>query len=92
MRPAICLLIPTTCWGSGNITEPLVPRTSPCDVNIATGKFQSYKSPGTDQILADLIQAQLVNHIWNKQELPQRRKEFIIVHIYKKGDKIYRRN
>jgi hypothetical protein len=92
MRPAICLLIPATCWRDGGITEPLVPRTSPCDVDIATVKFQSYKSPGTDQILADLIQPQLINHIWNKKELPPRRKASIIVRIYKKDDKTDGRN
>jgi hypothetical protein len=56
-----------------------------------------YKSPGSDQILAELIQAggeilphtirKLVNSVWNKEELPDQWKEFIIVPIHKKGDK-----
>jgi hypothetical protein len=66
-------------------------------VEIATGKLKRYKSPGTDQIPAELIKAgsetlyseihRLVRSIWNKEELPQQWKESIIVPIYKKGDK-----
>jgi hypothetical protein len=37
--------------------EPLVPEHSLVEVKIAIGKFKSYKSPGTDQILAELIKA-----------------------------------
>jgi hypothetical protein len=53
--------------------------------------------PGTDQIPAELIKAgdrtvrsevvQLINSVWNKEELPEELKVSIIVHIYKKGDK-----
>jgi hypothetical protein len=56
-----------------------------------------YKSQGTDQIPAQLIQAggnilrsvihKLINCIRNKEELPEQWKESIIVPIYKKGDK-----
>jgi sorting nexin-29 len=66
-------------------------------VEIAIGKLKSYKSPGTDQILAELIKAggetlhseihRLICCIWNKEELPQQWKESIIVPINKKGDK-----
>jgi hypothetical protein len=66
-------------------------------VQIAIGKLKSYKSLGTDQILAELIKAggetlyseirRLICSIWNKEELPQQWKESIIVPIYKKGDK-----
>jgi hypothetical protein len=66
-------------------------------VEIAIGKLKSYKSPGTDNIPAELIKAggetlyseihRLICCIWNKEELPQQWKEFIIVSIYKKGDK-----
>jgi hypothetical protein len=59
--------------------------------------LKSYKSPGTDQIPAELIKAEgetlyseiwrLICCIWNKEELPQKWKESIIVPIYKKGDK-----
>jgi hypothetical protein len=56
------------------------------------------KSPGIDQIPAELIQAggetlrfeihKLNNFIWNKEELPEKWKESIIVPIYRKGDKM----
>jgi hypothetical protein len=54
-------------------------------------------SPGTDQILVEVLQAggntlysmiyKLINYIWNMGELPQQWKESIIVPVYKKGDK-----
>jgi hypothetical protein len=37
--------------------EPLVPEPSLVEVEVAIGKLKSYKSPGTDQILAELIKA-----------------------------------
>jgi hypothetical protein len=55
-----------------------------------------YKSPGTDQIPAEIIQAgaetlwseiQKLNSNWNKEELPYQWKKFIIAPIYKKGYK-----
>jgi hypothetical protein len=77
--------------------EPLVPEPSIVKVQIAIGKLKSYKSPGADQIPAELIKAggeilnseihRLTCSIWNKEELPQQWKEYIIVPIYKKGDK-----
>jgi hypothetical protein len=77
--------------------EPLVPETSLVQVEIAIGKLKSYKSPGTDQSLVELIKAggeilyseihRLICCIWNEEELPQQWKESIIVPIYKKGDK-----
>jgi hypothetical protein len=77
--------------------EPLVPEPSSAEVEIATEKLKSYKSPGTEQIPAELIQAggnalrseihKLINCVWNKEELPEQWKESIIVPIYKKGDK-----
>jgi hypothetical protein len=77
--------------------EPLVPEPSLVEVEIATGKLRSYKSPGTYQILAELIKARgetlysethrLICCIWNKEELPQQWKESIILPIYKKEDK-----
>jgi hypothetical protein len=61
--------------------EPLVPEPSLVKVEIAIGKFKSYKSPGSGQILAELIKAQgetlcsvihkLICSIWNKEEFPQ---------------------
>jgi hypothetical protein len=61
--------------------------------------LKKYKSPGSDQIPAELIQAggkmllsvinKLINStsIWNKEELPHQWKESIIVPIHKKGNK-----
>jgi hypothetical protein len=77
--------------------EPLVPEPGLVEVEIAIGKLKSYKSRGTDQILAELIKAgdetlyseihRLICCIWNKEELPQQRKESIIIPIHKKGHK-----
>jgi hypothetical protein len=77
--------------------EPLVPEPSLVEVEIAIGKLKNYKSPGTDNIPAELIKAggetlyseihRLICFIRNKEELPQQWKEYIIVPIYKKGYK-----
>ena len=77
--------------------EPLVPEPSDGEVERAIKKLKSHKSPGIDQIPAELIKAgdrplrcaihKLVISIWNKEELPEEWKELIIVPIYKKGDK-----
>jgi hypothetical protein len=37
--------------------EPLVPDPSPFEVEVAIEKLKRYKSPGSDQIPAELIQA-----------------------------------
>jgi len=68
----------------------------PFEVELAIDKLRSHKSPGTDQILAELIKAgdrtiryeihKLIS-IWNMVELPDEWKESIIVPIYKKSDK-----
>jgi hypothetical protein len=77
--------------------EPLVPEPSACEVEMAIEKPKRHKSPGTDQIPAELIKAggrtirseihKLINCIWNKEELPEQWKESIVVPVYKKGDK-----
>jgi len=77
---------------------PLVPESSAPKVGLATESLKSHISPGTDQIQAELINAEgktirfeihkLIIPIWNKEELPEEWKELIIVPIYKKGDKI----
>jgi hypothetical protein len=56
--------------------EPLVPHPSPIEVEIAIAKFKRHKSPGNDEILAELFQAggeilrskihKLIKSIWNK--------------------------
>jgi hypothetical protein len=76
--------------------ELLVPDTCP-EVKIATAKFNKYQSKGSDQIPAELIQAEgetllavinkLVNSIWNMKESLDQWKEFIIVLFHKEGDK-----
>ena len=77
--------------------EPLVPEPSVFEVELAIEKLESHKSPGIDQIPAELITEggrtiryqihKLIFSIWNKEELPEEWKESIIVPIYKKGDK-----
>ena len=64
---------------------------------MAVEKIGRQKSPGIDQIPAKLIKAggrtirseihKLIISIWNKDKLPQKWKESIIVPVYKKGDK-----
>jgi hypothetical protein len=58
--------------------EPLAPGPSRLGVEIATAKLKKYKSPGSDQIPAETIQAggetlppvihKLINSVWNKEE------------------------
>jgi hypothetical protein len=77
--------------------EPLVPGPSRLEVEIAIAKSKKYKSPGNDQIMAELIQTRgkillsaihkLINSVWNKEELPDQWKEYIIVPVHKKWDK-----
>ena len=77
--------------------EPLVPEPSAFEVELAIEKLKSHKSPGIDQILAELAKEagrtiryqihKLIDSIWNKEELPEEWKESIIVPIHKKGDK-----
>jgi hypothetical protein len=59
--------------------------------------LKRYKSPGNDQILAEIIQAggetslseihKLINSMWDKEELLDQWKESIIVNNSQKGDK-----
>jgi hypothetical protein len=60
--------------------EPLAHESSCFHVEIAIGKLKRNKSPSTDQIPAELLQAggntqcsdirKLIHSIWNKEELP----------------------
>jgi hypothetical protein len=66
-------------------------------VEIAIAKLEGYKSPGSNQIPAKLIQAggetlqseihKLVNFIWNMEQLPDQWKESIILPVYRKDDR-----
>jgi hypothetical protein len=77
--------------------EPFVPEPSASEVEVGIGKLEWYKSPGVDQIPAELIQAggetlrseihKLIKLISNKEELPRQWNESVVVPIHKKGDK-----
>jgi hypothetical protein len=76
--------------------ERFVPESNASEVQVAIGKLKRYKSPGVDQIPAELIQAggetlrseihKLIKLMRNK-ELPHQWKMSIVVPIYKNGDK-----
>ena len=95
------LQTPTVLWLGGgqaeiHTAEPLIPESSAFEVKLAIGKLKSHKSPGIDEIPAELIKAgggttcgeihKLITSIW-KEKLPEEWKESIIVRIHKKGDK-----
>ena len=77
--------------------EPLVPEPSAFEVELATEKLKSHKSPGIDQIPAKLIKAwgrricyevhKLIIFIWNKEKLPEEWEKSITVLFCQKGDK-----
>ena len=69
--------------------EPLVHEPSASEVELAIDKLKSHKSPGIDQIPAELIKAggkkicleihKLITSIWKKEKLPEEWKQSIIV-------------
>jgi len=69
----------------------------PLRFELAIDKLKSHKSPGIDQILAELIKAggrtiyleihKLITSVWKKEKLPEEWKESIIVPVLKNGDK-----
>jgi len=77
--------------------EPLVPEPNASEVELAIDKLKSHKSPGIDQIQAELFKAggrtifleihKLITSIWKKKQLTEEWKESIIVPIHKKGIK-----
>jgi len=78
----------------GWLPSKLVPEPNASDIELAIEKLKIHKSPGIDQIPAELIKAgvrticckihKLIISIWNKEELPEEW-ESIMVPIYKKG-------
>jgi hypothetical protein len=74
--------------------ETFVIELSAAEVEVIIRKLKSYKSPGSHQIPAELIQAgreilhsqvhKLIMLIWNKEELPHHWKELFIIPIHKK--------
>jgi len=79
-----------------------VPELSAFEVELSIEKLKSCKSPGNDQIPAELINAKgrtirydinkLTISIWNKEKFPEGWKESIIVPVYKKDDERYLSN
>jgi hypothetical protein len=70
--------------------------SSQLEFQIYLAKLKKYKSPYSDQILAELIQAggerlvsmiKLITSLWNKKELPDQWMKSIIIPLHKKGDK-----
>ena len=76
-----------------------MPEPSAFKVELVIEKLKRHKSPGTDQIPAELIKAggriighevhKLFNSVWNMEELPDEWKKSITVPIHKKADKAY---
>jgi hypothetical protein len=77
--------------------EPLIPGPISFEVEIVIANLIKYKSPGSDEIPPELIEAggeillcaiyKLIDSVWNDQELPDQWKESIIVPVHKKFDK-----
>ena len=78
--------------------ELLVPEPSGAEVELAIYKLKSHKSPGIDQIPAELIKSggrkicleihKLITSNWKKEKLPKGWKESIVVPIHKKRIKV----
>jgi hypothetical protein len=73
--------------------EPFVPEPSASEAEVEIGKLKSYKSPGVDQIPAELFQEggealrsdihKPIKLIRKKEELPHQWKESIVVPVHK---------
>jgi hypothetical protein len=76
-------------------TEIVVPE--PRRLKLLPQMLKRHKLPGIDEFMAELVHElggalcyvihKLVNSIWNKEELPERWKESIVLPIYKKRNK-----
>ena len=77
--------------------EPLVPEPSASEVEMTIDKLKSHKSPGVDQIPAELFKAgdrticleihKIIISISKEEGLPEEWKESIIIPIHKEEDK-----
>jgi hypothetical protein len=77
--------------------EPLVAGSTHLEVEIFIAKLKKHKSSSSDEITAEIIQAggetlvsvihKVITSILNKEQLPDRWKESIIMPIHKKDDK-----
>jgi hypothetical protein len=82
----------------GHTAEPLVPDPRRLEVEIAIAKLKKHKSPGSDEILAELIQAggetllyvihKLINSVWNKKELLISGRSLLLYQFAKKVIKV----
>jgi len=80
-----------------HLAVPLVPEPSASEFELVIDELQSHKSPGIDQIPAELIKAEsrkiclvihkLITSIWTMEKLSEEWKESIIVRIHEKGYK-----
>lgn len=78
--------------------EVEVPELSHEEVAQASKAMKNNKSPGNDEIPAEMWKYggeslyermyQLVKTIWNKEEIPSKWKESIVIPLHKKGDKM----
>jgi hypothetical protein len=76
--------------------ERLVPDPNPYEAETTIANLKKYKSPCSDQIPSELIQAGVetlrseirkhINSFWSKEELPDQLKDSIIVQVYKKAN------
>jgi hypothetical protein len=65
--------------------QPLVPASSLLVVEIATTKLKKYNSPGSAQILAEVIQKGGILSMIHKEELPISGKTLLLYKFIKRG-------
>jgi hypothetical protein len=72
-------------------------ESSAFEFEMTNEKLKRHKSPGIEQITAELIKAgsrkicceihKLITSMWNREEWPEEWRQSITVRVYKKGDK-----
>jgi hypothetical protein len=77
--------------------EPLAPEPIVGEVVMAIEKQKRRTPPGIDRMPTELVKAEgsifrseirkLINSVWNKEELPEKLKESVVVPVYNKGNK-----